>query len=177
MEFKKIKNEIINHDFIKEIKSLILKHKYISILLIIFLIYIINTGIWTSIDGLITIGTLGAVIFNIQQNKKKQKLENQKIKIYFDLEGVDYLLNLDMPRKHISRSEIQGVLSAFQKVPSQRYSIEYLSDINFLDDIYKIQNNKLDILKICITKKEMNGWRKDDKDFHDGFNLNKMVLQ
>ena len=79
-----------------------------------------------------------------------------------------------MPRKHISRSEIQGILSAFQNVPSQRYSIEYLSDINFLDDIYKIQNNILDELKIIISEKEMNGWKIDDKNFHDGFNKNKM---
>ena len=108
--------------------------------------------------------------YNFLQNRK----QNQKIKIYFDVEGIDYLLDLDMPRKHISRSEIQGILSAFQNVPSQRYSIEYLSDINFLDDIYKIQNNILDELKIIISEKEMNGWKIDDKNFHDGFNKNKM---
>ena len=118
--------------------------------------------------------TMLGVFYNIWQNRRNKKLENQKIKIYFDLEGIDYLLDLDMPRKHISRSEIQGILSAFQNVPSQRYSIEYLSDINFLDDIYKIQNNILDELKIIILEKEMNGWKIDDKNFHDGFNKNKM---
>lgn len=118
--------------------------------------------------------TMLGVFYNIWQNRRNKKLENQKIKIYFDLEGIDYLLDLDMPRKHISRSEIQGILSAFQNVPSQRYSIEYLSDINFLDDIYKIQNNILDELKIIISEKEMNGWKIDDKNFHDGFNKNKM---
>lgn len=97
--------------------------------------------------------TMLGVFYNIWQNRRNKKLENQKIKIYFDLEGIDYLLDLDMPRKHISRSEIQGILSAFQNVPSQRYSIEYLSDINFLDDIYKIQNNILDELKIIISEK------------------------
>jgi hypothetical protein len=118
--------------------------------------------------------TMLGVFYNIWQNRRNKKLENKKIKIYFDLEGIDYLLDLDMPRKHISRSEIQGILSAFQNVPSQRYSIEYLSDINFLDDIYKIQNNILDELKIIILEKEMNGWKIDDKNFHDGFNKNKM---
>lgn len=118
--------------------------------------------------------TMLGVFYSIWQNRRNKKLENQKIKIYFDLEGIDYLLDLDMPRKHISRSEIQGILSAFQNVPSQRYSIEYLSDINFLDDIYKIQNNILDELKIIISEKEMNGWKIDDKNFHDGFNKNKM---
>lgn len=118
--------------------------------------------------------TMLGVFYSIWQNRRNKKLENEKIKIYFDLEGIDYLLDLDMPRKHISRSEIQGILSAFQNVPSQRYSIEYLSDINFLDDIYKIQNNILDELKIIILEKEMNGWKIDDKNFHDGFNKNKM---
>ena len=118
--------------------------------------------------------TMLGVFYNIWQNRRNKKLENQKIKIYFDLEGIDYLLDLDMPRKHISRSEIQGILSAFQNVPSQRYSIEYLSDINCVDDIYKIQNNILDELKIIISEKEMNGWKIDDKNFHDGFNKNKM---
>ena len=118
--------------------------------------------------------TMLGVFYSIWQNRRNKKLENEKIKIYFDLEGIDYLLDLDMPRKHISRSEIQGILSAFQNVPSQRYSIEYLSDINFLDDIYKIQNNILDELKIIISEKEMNGWKIDDKNFHDGFNKNKM---
>jgi len=177
MEFEKIRNEIINHDFIKEIKSLILKYKYISIILAIFLIYIINTEIWTSVDGLITIGTLGAVIFNIYENAKNKELELEKIPIYFDVEGVDYLLDLDIPRKHISRSEIQGILSAFQKVPSQRYTIEYLSDINFLDDIYKIQNSKLDKLRIIVSKRELDGWRETKDKFHEGFNLNKMKKQ
>ena len=118
--------------------------------------------------------TMLGVFYSIWQYRRNKKLENEKIKIYFDLEGIDYLLDLDMPRKHISRSEIQGILSAFQNVPSQRYSIEYLSDINFLDDIYKIQNNILDELKIIISEKEMNGWKIDDKNFHDGFNKNKM---
>lgn len=114
--------------------------------------------------------TMIGVFWNLLQSRKQK----EKIKIYFDVEGVDYLLDLDMPRKHISRSEIQGVLSAFQNVPNQRYSIDYLSDINFLDDIYKIQNNKLDELKIIVSNTELKGWKKDEKNFHDGFNLNKM---
>jgi len=129
---------------------------------------------WTSIDGIVTIGTLFAVLINIYLNNRKNTIENEKIKFFFNIDGIDYLLDLDMPRKHISRSEIQGVLSAFQKVPAQRYSIEYLSDINFLDDIYKIQNNKLSILRIVLTQKELNGWKTNDNKFHDGFNLNKM---
>lgn len=98
--------------------------------------------------------TMCGVFYNIWQNRKNRKLENQKIQIIFDVLGIDYLLDLDMPRKHISRSEIQGILAAFQKDISSRYSIEYLSDISFLDDIFLIQQNKIDKLTIKLSKKE-----------------------
>ena len=69
---------------------------------------------WTSIDGVITIVTLIAVGFNGFQSWRRSKNQFEKVKIVFDVNGVDYLLDLDMPRKHISRSEIQGILAAFQ---------------------------------------------------------------
>jgi hypothetical protein len=113
--------------------------------------------------------------FNWWNSRKRYQMENAKIKIIFDVDGVDYLLDLDMPRKHISRSEIQGVLSAFQKVPSQRYSIDYLSNLTFLDDIFKIQNNQKDELKILLSNEEfIGGYLYDNKNLHDGFNPTKM---
>lgn len=151
MEFKKIKNEIINHDSVKEVKSLILKHKYISIISIIFLIFIINTGIWTSIDGVITIGTLGAVILNIYINSKNKEVELQKIPIYFN----EKKLNLDITRKDFTRQELQGILGILRKNMNNQYKVEYLSEIAYIDDIYKIQKSKIDKLVIKITEQEL----------------------
>ena len=118
--------------------------------------------------------TMIVVFVNLGINLSKRYKENQKINIYFNIHNKNcYLLNLDIARKEVTRAEIQGILSAFQKKPSQRYSIAYLSEISFLDDIYKIQNNSLDSLIIKLTDKEMNGEAKGEKP-HDGFDTTKM---
>jgi hypothetical protein len=92
--------------------------------------------------------------FNWWNTKKQHKQENEKIKIIFDVGGVDYILDLDMPRKHISRSEIQGILAAFQNDIKARYSIDYLSDLTFLDDIFKVQQNEISCLRIVLSENE-----------------------
>ena len=106
--------------------------------------------------------TMVIVIWNLFQSRKQK----EKVKIFFDVEGVDYLLNLDVTRRQISRSEIQGILSAFQKDIKSRYSIDYLSDISFLDDIFLIQQNKLDSLVIKLNNDEF-----------EQFNQDKMIKQ
>jgi hypothetical protein len=143
------------------------------------IVNLFNNKVWTFFDGLVTIGTLCMVLLNIWLRGRQKKIELQKIKIYF--KNIDtnevYLLDLDIARKDITRSEIQGILNAFQNDPSQRYSINYLSKIQYLDDIYKIQNNQQNELYIELTNEEFNG-KKDEKEKnkHDGFNKNKMEL-
>ena len=92
--------------------------------------------------------------YNFYKQRTERKQELQKIKIYFNVDEEKYLLDLDMPRKHISRSEIQGILAAFQSNIKGRYSLAYLSEITFLDDIFNIQNNKLEKLHIKVTQEE-----------------------
>lgn len=121
---------------------------------------------WSSIDGIVTIGTLIIVLYNAIQNKKQLQNELEKIPILFDVNGTKYLLDLDIPRKYISRSEIQGVLAAFQVDIKGRYSLNYLSDLSFLDDIFKIQQNTLSSLTIKL----------DEKEFFQ-FNISKMKQQ
>ncbi len=157
MEFKKIKDEIINSDFINEITTLVIKHKYKSIIFILFLVFLINTGMWTSIDGLITTGTLIAVIINIYINAKNKEVELQKIPIYFN----EKRLNLDITRKDFTRQELQGVLGILRKNMKNHYEVDYLSEIAYLDDIYKIQKSKLDKLIIKITEKELEQFKDD----------------
>lgn len=94
--------------------------------------------------------------YNFYKQRLERKQEAEKIKISFDVEGAKYLLDLDMPRKHISRSEVQGILAAFQENIKGRYSLAYLSDIAFLDDIFKIQNNEIERLNIRVTLEEFN---------------------
>ena len=93
--------------------------------------------------------------YSMYRHKKHQQMELKKIKIIFYTKDKRYLLDVDIPRKHISRSEIQGILAAFQLNVASRYSLLYLSEIHFLNDIFAIQNGKLDRLIIKLTPREM----------------------
>jgi len=87
-------------------------------------------------------------------NNKKQL---QKIPIYFN----DQKLNLDIARKDFSRQEIQGILGLFRKDMKIHYDIKYLSKIDYLDSIYKIQIGEIDSLKIKLTKNELEQFKDD----------------
>lgn len=133
---------------------------------------------WTTIDGLIIVATLCFVIRNFTQNRKQSRLENEEIDIIFEVDGIDYKLDFDIPRKQISRSEIQGIISAFQNIPSQRYIIDHLSKIAFLEDIFKIQNNEKNRLEIVLTSEEFNGgYQVGNNETHKGFSVGKMKKQ
>ena len=177
MKIKEAIEELKNANFVKEIKEIIKSHKIISFIVFILLVLLINSQIWTTIDGLVTSGTLVIVIINMYLNAKNNKQKLEKVKIFFEIDEIKekYLLDLDIARKEVTRAEIQGILSAFQNIPSQRYLINCLSEISFLDDIYKIQNNQLDELVIELTKEEFEGGYEYQKNLiHDGFNKNKM---
>jgi len=144
------------------------------------IIEIAKTGIqwldWLTIV-ISTLTMLGVVIkFFIDRDHRKKAM--QKIPIKFLVNDTDkYLLDLDIMRQDISRAEIQGLLSAFQNQPSQRYTISSLSDISFLDSVYKIKNETLDELIIKLSTEEfIGGYAIDQHNTHKGFNLTKMKL-
>lgn len=161
------------------------KYQPIVIAIILILLFYsardgFNNTLWHTIDAIVTIGTVIGVWSNYKQNKARKTLETKRIPIYF--ENIDtkdrYLLNLDIQVKYFIRSEIQGLLSAFQEKPAERYIIQYLSELNFLEDIYKIQNNQLDQLTIKVTEEELKGGYEYQKNsIHSGFNLKKMKKQ
>ncbi|MBD3842081.1 MAG: hypothetical protein IE909_09395 [Campylobacterales bacterium] len=97
--------------------------------------------------------TMIGVLYNIKQNKKQL----DKIPIYFN----EKKLNLDIARKDFSRQEIQGILGLFRKDMKIHYDIKYLSKIDYLDSIYKIQVGKEDSLKIELTKNELEQFKDD----------------
>jgi hypothetical protein len=66
-------------------------------------------------------------------------------------------LKLDIPRRDIRRGEIQGLLSNFLVDSTQRYNIDSMSDLEYLHDIYKIQDNEISELIIVISEDELNG--------------------
>ncbi|MFA7083899.1 MAG: hypothetical protein WC141_05115 [Arcobacteraceae bacterium] len=157
MNFTKIKDEIIKSDFGKEIGSLVLRHKFLVSLFVLFLFYAINSEAWSFVDRLINVGTLFAVIVNISINAKNKELELQKIPIYFNKKK----LNFEILRKDFTRQELQGVLGVLRVDMKSHYKVEYLSGTDYLEDIYKIQKSKLDKFVVNITKKELEQFKDD----------------
>ena len=116
--------------------------------------------------------------YNFYKQREERKKDLQKIPIIFNIEGEKYQLNLDISRKEVTRSEIQGILSNYTTDPSERYKIQYLSEINYLDDIYKIQSAELDKLEIQLLSKELKGYTENKSDkpkSYVGFVLKKMT--
>ncbi len=96
--------------------------------------------------------TMFVVLYGLAQNKK----QNKQIQIYFKTQTKEICLkNISIIRKHITRSEILGILGIFQKNSKDRYNIDYLSTQKFFDDLYELQRGKTDRLVILLTDKEL----------------------
>lgn len=92
--------------------------------------------------------TMLAVFYN-------QYRQNQKIQIYFLLDGKEIFLdNISIIRKHITRSEILGMLGVIQKNSKERYNIDYLSESKFFEDLYEIQRGGSQKLVIKVSADE-----------------------
>lgn len=82
--------------------------------------------------------------------------QNQKIQIYFLIGGKEiFLENISIIRKHITRSEILGMLGVIQKNSKERYNIEYLSETKFFEDLYAIQKGGSQKLFIEVSTDEL----------------------
>lgn len=159
------------------------KHQNKIILVTMVLIFLSSMEnfdgiLWHWIDAIVTIGTVIGVWYNYMEDTKQKALETKKIPIYFYNKDTKekYLLDLDIQVKYLTRGEIQGLLSAYQQKPAERYIIQHLSEVKFLDDIYKIQNNNLDTLTIELTNEELKGgYKYQGNSIHSGFNFSKMT--
>lgn len=106
-----------------------------------------TSPIWATWDALITLCTVVGVGLNFRNNKKQLK----KVPIFFNHRK----LNLDIIRKNISRAELQGILGILRKDTNKDYDVEYLSTIEFLDSIYRVQKSKEDKLIIKLQEDEL----------------------
>ncbi len=106
-----------------------------------------TSQIWATCDALITLCTVVGVGLNFRNNKKQL----EKVPIFFNHRK----LNLDIIRKNISRAELQGILGVLRKDTNKNYDVEYLSTIEFLDSIYRVQKSKEDKLIIKLQEDEL----------------------
>jgi len=112
---------------------------------------------WTSIDAVITIGTLFGVWYNYKEDKKKQKLENEDITIKLKVLEIDKIINIEPPivRKFFSRSEFQGVLGNQLIKGVTRYDIDYLNTQDYYNQLKEIQTDDKQELIIDIKNDEI----------------------
>lgn len=101
----------------------------------------------------ITSITMLAVVYTWYSNRKQL----DRIQIYFIDENHHELLleNISIVRKHITRSEVLGILGVIQTNSKERYNIDYLSSTAFFNDLYAIQKGTLNKLFITISAKEL----------------------
>jgi len=114
-----------------------------------------SSNLWTFFDGVITLGTLIIVTINLILNKRKEKLQNQEIKIFFIIDNKKKDTKLTIIRKHFTRSEVLGIVGILQKDISKRFNIEYMKNKKFLDDVIDIQQGKKDEIDIQVTNEEL----------------------
>ena len=156
MEIEKMKKEIIENDFIKEIKILWGKYTFLVIISFILLLLIIATPLWNFIDGIATASTLVAVIVNMYINNKNKEKLLQKIKVFFQTDGIqEEKPRFEIVRKDFTRAEISGYLSEIRFDSSQRFNINHLSTKKYFDDIINVQKNIIDEIVIEVEKDQL----------------------
>lgn len=89
---------------------------------------------------------------NWWNNKKQFK----PIKIIIEKNGTKDILPLDIIRKNFTRSEVFGVLGAFDK--DSNFNIKSTSSRDFFNQISDIQESKSDELIIKITDEDKFDW-------------------
>ncbi|MDY0181450.1 hypothetical protein [Aliarcobacter skirrowii] len=100
----------------------------------------------TDVTVWFTFFTMILMFFNTYRLIKRMN----KIDIYFN----DIKLPIPILRKECTRGEIQGVLGVFTK-DMQRYNIEFMGTIEYLNRLTDVQNNKSKKLVIDISEKEL----------------------
>ncbi|OCR94010.1 hypothetical protein [Campylobacter fetus] len=160
MTIKELIGAIKESEFVKGLTEFCKDNKIVFIIIGLIIIFMAcNHTLWQIFDGAVTLITAVAVLINIsiQASNKKKNLE--KIKVYFETNGVkEQSPRFEIIRKDFTRSEIAGYLSFFTKDTVKRYSIEYLKEQNFFDDIYKVQEGKLNEVVIKITDGELEAY-------------------
>lgn len=90
--------------------------------------------------------------WNLLRNLKQNKNVTLSFKIE---EKILCLSEISIMRKHVSRSEIMGLLGVYQKDSKERFKIAYLSKRAFFENLYAVQDGKSDELIIELTPKEL----------------------
>jgi hypothetical protein len=78
-----------------------------------------------------------------------------KIKVFFDVDGEKIDTGLSLLRKDCTRSEIFGLLGMIQKDAKKRFEVAFMKDLSLLDSLQKIQKGKKNSFIIPLSKEEL----------------------
>ncbi|WP_281529796.1 hypothetical protein [Campylobacter hominis] len=91
-----------------------------------------------------------------------RRKELKEIEIYIVIDGVKKLIPIKIARKNVTRAEIKGIMSDFDK--DHNYTINYLKSSKFMNDIFLVQKGKKNDLTIEILSQDK--FDLDDRDFY-----------
>ncbi|MCZ6158078.1 hypothetical protein [Campylobacter ureolyticus] len=92
-----------------------------------------------------------------------RRKELKEIEIYIVIDGVKKLIPIKIARKNVTREEIKGIMSDFDK--DHNYTINYLKSSKFMNDIFLVQKGKKNDLTIEILSQDK--FDLDDRDFYN----------
>jgi len=81
--------------------------------------------------------------------------QEDKIKIYFEVDTEKVDTGLSILRKNFTRSEVLGILGMIQKDAKNRFDIGYTRKASMLDTLHKIQKGDQDSFVIPVTVSEI----------------------
>lgn len=141
----------------------IFEYKILTVVIVIGICCIISwKSLWHYLDAFITVGTLIAVWYNYNENKKQLDI----ISIELNIDGRKVQVDSYLIRRNFTRSEIKGILRGL--CDESEYKIFYIdsSKSSFLKDIHTIQTGDSKKFEIPIESKDEFTLKKDNDDLH-----------
>jgi len=115
-------------------------------------------ALFTIVSIFVTVGTLIMVVKNYRANKKQL----QKIDIFLHIENGTQKTLEKLPtyiiRKNFTRAELFGILSVLHS--EDKFKIDYLGTVEFMEKVYQIQAGKENNLIIKISSEDNFHWKK-----------------
>ena len=109
----------------------------------------VNDALWKHIDAFVTAFTLVLVFLDLYSSKKQ--LDTIRIYLEFDDGGKEEIY--PMKRKNFSRAELKGILRELHK-SKDNYVLSYMSEREFLEDIFLVQEGEMDIFIMKVRDKD-----------------------
>ena len=98
-------------------------------------------GYWNFLEAVDTATAVALALFAFFGYIEYFRSEN-KIKIFFDIDGKKIDTGLSLLRRNFTRNEVLGVLGMIQKDQEKRFKLSFFQDKNVLEKLQKIQTGK-----------------------------------